>query len=535
MIFRIALTVAMLAFSGSIAAQPVTVSVTLAPDMETNQSGRLIVFVSPVEVDAEPQKSVNTSPLNPTETAVAARDIVAFSPGDIATVDGEVGSFPTAFSDLAPGNYRFQAVLDRDYSYNYRGRGPGDIVSDVADATLPGTMPILQLNRIIEPSDPTAFIDRMPENEQADARAAYDAVEEVAFVSPRLSAFWGRDMTIRGWIALPPDYTPDGPTFPVVYITNGFSSNLAYARQRATRALLNMQNGLWPPMIWVILDQSLPTGTHEFADSVNNGPWGTALTEELIPSLEKLYAMDATPEGRFLTGHSSGGWASLWLQVRYPSMFGGSWPTAPDASSFRDFTNIDIYAEGANAYRNADGTPVPLIRNDGDVIATIEEFSRLEATLGIYGGQLASFDWVFSPKGPDGRPMQIFDRTTGAVDPQVAAYWRQNYDIAHIVRRDWTKLSDDLNGKIHLIVGDADTFYLDGPARLFEQVLDELGAEADFVYRPGRTHFDLFTQGENRTGLMRDIAWDIYAVARPEAERPSDSLPVTDPSQLTAE
>src|SRR3546814_4636404 len=103
-----------------------------------------------------------------------------------------------------------------------------------------------------------------------------------------------------------------------------------------------MAKGERPPMSWVILDQHIATGTHEFADSANNGPWGAALTTEAIPALEAKYRMDARPSGRFLNGHSSGGWSTLWLQVAYPKIFGGTWPTAPDASDFHDFTNINI-------------------------------------------------------------------------------------------------------------------------------------------------------------------------------------------------
>ena len=217
-------------------------------------------------------------------------------------------------------------------------------------------------------------------------------------------------------------------------------------------------------MIWVTLDESSPTGTHEFADSVNNGPWGAALTTELIPWLEQHYRMDARPSGRFLTGHSSGGWATLWLQTRYPKIFGGTWSTSPDPSDFHDFTGADLYRANANVYVDAAGKPVPLVRMNGKDVANFEDFARLEAVLGPYGGQMASFDWVFSPKGADGRPMQMFDRRTGAVDPTVVAYWRDNYDIAYRLQRDWPAVRKDLDGKIHVIVGTADTFHLDGAA-----------------------------------------------------------------------
>lgn len=407
-------------------------------------------------------------------------------------------------------------MLDRNHDYNYGGRGPGDIVSPVVEALLPGAIPNLVLTTALPERSPEAIFARVPEDQRAAYRAAYDRAVEIDFVSPKLSAFWGRPIHMRGWIALPPDYDPDAPErWPVVYWTHGFGGTLSYARATATRIRLRMEKGEIPPMIWVCLDESSPTGTHEFADSANNGPWGEALTSELIPWLEQQYRMDARPGGRFLTGHSSGGWATLWLQTRYPTIFGGTWSTAPDPSDFHDFTNIALYAPNANAYRRADGSATPLVRIDGRVVATIEQFARLEQVLGPYGGQFASFDWVFSPRGPDGRPVPMFDRETGAVDPDVVAYWREHYDIAHILERDWARIGQHLDGKIHVVVGTADTFYLDGPAHRLQAVLDRLGAHASFTFVPGRTHGDLYQQGDDRDGLIRDIAREMYAVARP--------------------
>src|SRR5699024_7166890 len=137
---------------------------------------------------------------------------------------------------------------------------------------------------------------------------------------------------------------------PTVYFTPGYGARLNYLATKATTIFGQMQKGEIPPMIWVFLDESSPRGTHEFADSVNNGPWGTALTTELIPQLESTYRMDGDVDGRFLTGHSSGGWATLWLQTRYPKVFGGTWSTSPDSSDFHDFTGPDLYATDANVY-----------------------------------------------------------------------------------------------------------------------------------------------------------------------------------------
>ncbi|PPU76430.1 enterochelin esterase [Xanthomonas cucurbitae] len=499
--------------------------VTLGGASDQPASGRLLVFAT-LAKDAQGQAkngkvdAVDTSPFRPSATAVAAQEVTGLAPGGSVQIDLDAVAFPSGFSTLPAGAYLLQAVLDPDHSYSYIGRDGGDLLSAVTPATLgkAGPLPTLTLSTQVPLSDdPWQVSPRAPQ-------AVRDAVPEArlhsadaSVVSPALSAFWGRPVSIRARVLTPPGY--DGKArarYPTVYVTHGFGGNynrFAGCIAETWRAMADRQ---MPPMIWVFLDQATPTGTHEFADSVNNGPWGTALTEELIPALERQYMMDGKASGRFLNGHSSGGWATLWLQTRYPSLFGGTWSTSPDPSDFHDFTGPDLYAPNANVYRRPDGSPFPLIRDQGKVLADLKTFARLERVLGPYGGQLTSFEWVFSPRGADGRPMPMFDRDTGKVDPAVVAYWRTHYDISARVAAHWPALKPDLDGKIHLIVGTADTFYLDGSARRFQAVLDGLGANSDFRYLQGRTHFDLYKEGEDNNALMKKIAWEMYAVARPK-------------------
>ena len=232
--------------------------------------------------------------------------------------------------------------------------------------------------------------------------------------------------------------------------------------------------------------------------------------------------MDARPSGRFLTGHSSGGWSTLWLQVRYPKVFGGSWPTSPDPSDFHDFTNIDLYAPNANFYGDAEGKPYPADPRQGQGDRDHASISRAaEAVMGPYGGQIASFEWVFSPRGPDGRPVPLFDRATGADRPRGGRVLaRQLRHRQHHPARLARRCSPDLDGKIHLTVGTADTFYLDGPAHRLEAVMRAIGAKTDFRYLPGKTHFDLYERGDDKNALLKDNAWEMYA--RRAARRRSD-------------
>jgi S-formylglutathione hydrolase FrmB len=503
-------------------AAPTVLHVTLGAALSAPVSGRLLVFAKPLGQTDPAPSAVDAGQFDPRETAIAAQEVHDLAPGSSVDIDADVTAFPQPFSHLKPGRYAVQAVLDRDHTYAYSGRGPGDIVSGVAAMDLPGGGAIT-LATIVPDRDPYAFLARGSEAVKTAYAAAKADVRPLDYVSPALTRFWGRPIHMRGWVVTPPGYDAQpGKRYPTVYYTHGFGGYWVYLYGTAVARWREMKAGEAPPMIWVILDESSPTGTHEFADSVNNGPWGQALTGDLIPELEHQYRMDAKPSGRFLTGHSSGGWAALWLQVRYAALFGGSWPTSPDPSDFHDWTGVDLYAPGVNVYRRPDGSARPLIRDKGRVVGSIEDFTRLEAVLGDYGGQEASFDWVFSPRGPDGRPVPMFDRITGQADPAVIAYWRDHFDIAERFRRHWPEMKRDLDGKIHLTVGTADTFYLDGSAHLLEATMKSVGAKTDFHYLDGRTHFDLYLIGSDPQGLAKAIAWRMYAIARPGSKPPAE-------------
>ncbi len=485
--------------------------ITLGSQFAAPVSGRVLVFLTA----GTGAKSIDEDPFHPTAVYVAAKEVNSLKPGDSVEVDTDDLAYPSGFSALAPGDYQVQAVLDADHSYNYSGRGVGDLISDVVSlrAFKPGesAIPPITLDSVV------------PERRAANFSPAFEqAAHEEDFVSPALSRFFGRPASIRAWVILPPGYDPGASNeYPTVYWTHGFGGALAGAKTFGHLIYQRMEQRKMPPMIWVMLDESCATGTHEFADSVNDGPWGTALTTEFIPYLEGKYRMDARVNGRFLQGHSSGGWATLQLQVNYPKVFGGAWSTSPDPSDFHDFTGVDLYAPHANLYKRADGTPYPLVRDHARVMGTFEDFAHDERVLGDYGGQLASFEWVFSPRGSDGRPLRMFNRDTGDVDPAVVAYWRDHYDLAHIAQSTWAERGPDLRGKIHVFVGTADTFYLEGAAHRFDAVLQSLNADAHFTYMDNRTHFDLYlthpagSGKDDRFGLFDQIGAEMYAVARP--------------------
>lgn len=466
------------------------ITVTLASDVApTGASGRLLVFMG-----SQPDSPLHPSwDSDPRGLWVAAREVPHLAPGESIVLDADELAFPEPFSAAPEGEYRLRAVLDTNHNYAYTEEEDNDdLRSEISLQHLPSANIALKLTqRVAEPPVPTPH------------------AEALDFESRLLSKFWGRPIHMRGLIVLPPAYATN-PTqkFPTAYWTHGFGGTLrgiaAYELQYYYPYMAKHEK---PEMIYVLLDQSCPFGTHEFANSANNGPWGDALVKELIPALERKYRMDGKASGRLLQGHSSGGWAALWLQVAYPDVFGGTWPTAPDPADFRAFIPVNLTTD-ANIYRKPDGTKRIIMRAQGKEI-TMEDFAHREMVLGDYGGQLSSFEAVFSPRGADGRPMRLFNRATGEIDAEVARAW-EKFDIARILRQDWRQLGPKLNGKIHLFVGTADNFYLDEPARLLEQTIHQLGGAATFVFLPGRTHANVYEDG-----IAERIWQEAWNTARP--------------------
>ena len=55
---------------------------------------------------------------------------------------------------------------------------------------------------------------------------------------------------------------------------------------------------------------------------------------------------------------------------------------------------------------------------------------------------------VFGPVCEDGFPCRLYDKATGAMNASIAAYWKENFDLKHIMERDWQDLGPKLLGKV---------------------------------------------------------------------------------------
>src|SRR5947209_19058713 len=109
------------------------------------------------------------------------------------------------------------------------------------------------------------------------------------------------------------------------------------------------------------------------------------------------------------------------------------------------------------------------------------------------GGQLASFEAVFSPRGVDLQPMKLWDRKTGTIDPYVARAW-EKYDIRLVLERNWKTLGPKLAGKLHVYTGGEDTFYLEGAVELLQASQKKLGSDAVIEIVPDKDHGTLLNK-----------------------------------------
>ncbi len=453
-------------------------AVTFNPEVRPGPiSARLYVMLGPAEPRPGPRSEPRFGPdwFRPQPFfAVVAKN---WEPGAPWKVGTDALGYPDRLDTLPDGEYSAQAVVRLNPDTHRLGDGEGNafgpVVKFKVDSKGSESPTIaLTIDKIV-PSRPFHETDRLKLVERE---------------SPLLSAFYGRPIKQRAAVILPetdPDDEPDRKRG-TLYIIPGFGGDHFMAERMVNEPLLRTRFKFGESLIRVVLDPDCGTGHHVFADSATNGPRARALVEELIPFIETTFHADPSPRTRLLTGHSSGGWSSLWLQVAHPDDFGGVWSTSPDPVDFRDFQKIDLYAPGENMFRDHAGERRPIARMGTRAILFYDKFSKMEDVIGD-GGQLHSFEAVFSPLGQDGHPRPLWDRSTGAIDPEVARAW-EAYDIRLVLERNWATLGPKLQGKLHVVVGDLDTFYLEGAVALLKTSLKNLGSDAAIEIIPGRDH-----------------------------------------------
>jgi hypothetical protein len=459
-------------------------------------------------------------------------DVDGLAPEKPIVVDAKTFGYPRrSLTDLDAGDYFVQAVFNVYEQFHLasgktvwlppdKGEGqhwnrkPGNPYSKPVkihfDPKSPATVK-LTLDQVIPPIEGT---DQDPMVMAAkDPGAKW--LKFMRFRSEKLSAFWGRDVFLGAWILLPDgfDEHPDAK-FPLVVYQDHYHAGLGPVpfvttppdpKAPGARRLANgykffqdWTSGRLPRVILLYVQNANPYYDDSYdVDSANVGPYGSAINDELIPAVEKQYRGIGQGWARATFGGSTGGWEALATQVFYPDFYNGTWAACPDPIDFHAYQNIDLYND-ANAFvRKGDFAEIPVAADrkpDGTIIATAGGEFAYEYVLGTHGRSTEQWDiWqaVFSPAGSDGYPAEIIDPLTGDIDKTVLAYWHDHYDLTAILKRDWPTLGPKLEGKLHLTVGDGDTYFLNNAVHLLQTELETTRnphSDATFQYGPGMPH-----------------------------------------------
>jgi hypothetical protein len=471
--------------------------------------GRLLLLLSTDKSD-EPRNQISDTSLKSQQ--VFGIDVNGWKAGQETVFPADVLGYPVqSLAGVPKGTYQVQALLHRYETFRLadgrvlklppdRGEGqqwskaPGNLYSTPREISFDpereDTISI-ELDKVVPPiPDPPTT----------------KYVKHEKFRSERLSKFWGRDMYLGAHILLPEgfDAHPEA-RYPLVISHGHFPDTIGGWREEPPDPNLKpdysdrfklegynriQQEHAWqlykdwtapgyPRYVLIEIQHANPYYDDSYAvNSANLGPYGDAITYELIPYLEKKYRALGGGWARFMYGGSTGGWAAFGAQILYPDEYNGMWAACPDPIDFRAYGVVNLYEdENAYAWKGPwKSVETPGHRDYlGHIQSTVEQMNRMELVIGPNtrsGGQYDVWQAVYSPPGGDGYPKPIWDKRTGVIDKAVAAYWKENYDLVHIMKRDWSKgLGKKLEGKIHIYVGEADNYYLNNAVYLAEEFL----------------------------------------------------------------
>src|SRR5262245_33280262 len=484
---------------------------------------RLLLILSTDEKE-EPRMQVSDTSLKTQQ--VFGIDVEGWKPGETKAFDANVLGFPMESLDKVPtGSYVVQALL---HKYETFRRSDGHVVKLPMDRgegqqwnKAPGNLYSTPRRHDFDPQG-RCIVDIVLDQEIPPIPPPKDTkfVRHDRIRSELLSKFWGRDIYLGAVLLLPFgfDEHPEA-RYPLVINHGHFPATITGFREEPPDPDLKpdfSERFQWPgynrtqqewayqlykdwtapgfPRVIVMESQHAnPYYDDSYAvNSENLGPYGDAIVKELIPYVEKKYRALGAGWARFMYGGSTGGWEAMATQIFYPDDFNGCYAACPDPIDFHNYVTVDIYGDDNAFYPTAPWRRVPRPAHRdylGHVQATVEDTNRLELVLGTKtrsGQQWDIWEAVYSPVGADGYPQRIFDKRTGAIDKKVAEHWRENYDLTHILRRDWDKgLGKKLEGKINIYVGDMDNYYLNNAVYEAEKFLNSTknppyGGEVDY-------------------------------------------------------
>ena len=462
-------------------------------------TGRVYVMIAR-NADREPRLQIGR-----TGVPFFGRDIEQLNPDQVAVIDEtDLGTPIASLRDLPPGEYYLQGFVNV-YSEFKRADGhtvwmhddqwegqqfqisPGNLYSDVQRISIdPKAGGVIKLNaRNVIPPIP------LPTDTQY--------VKRFRFQSPMLTKFWGRPIYLGATALVPRDYDRETISYPVLYQQGHFSTAAPLGFRENTDLYKAWMSDNFPRMLVVTFQHPTPYFDDSYAvNSVNVGPYGDAIIQELIPEVEKRFRVIKEPYARVLSGGSTGGWESLALQIFHPDFFGGTWSDCPDPVEFSNVEGIDIYKDSNAFYKVFDwGRREPTVNTretDGSIRLTSEQrnhFELVSGTKGRSGQQLDIWSAVYGPLGKDGYFEPLFDKRSGEMNPTVAQYWKENYDLTYYLEKNWPAVGPKLVDKIRIYMGTMDNFFLnEGVKKLqaFMKTTTNPHYEGTFVYGEGKGH-----------------------------------------------
>ncbi len=478
--------------------------------VDASYDGRLLVLLS-TDSTAEPRFQIRDGQ---STQIVFGMDVEDWGGSQSRTLDTNVYGYPfETLTELPDGEYYVQALLN---IYDTFERGDGHTVQLPMDRgegqqwnRKPGNLySIPQKVSVNQSRKIQLSLDQVIPEIEEPADSKY--IKHLKIRSQLLSDFWGRDMYLGAHVLLPegfeenPDVRyplaifhghfpsdfggfrtePVDTTEPCVYSARfGVDCYNRFVQQEAYDFYQMWTGPDFPRVIAIEVQHPTPYYDDSYAvNSENNGPHGDAITYELIPYIEEQFRGIGAGWARFTYGGSTGGWEALAVQVKYPEEYNGCYAACPDPIDFRAYCLVNIYEDKNAYYYEGEHKQVerPGHRDYlGDISATLREMNQRELALGTKGRSGQQWDiWeaVYSPVGADGYPVRLWDKKTGEINAEVAAYWRENYDLAYILKRDWQELGPKLQGKIHIYCGDMDNYYLNNAVYLMEDFLEETTA-----------------------------------------------------------
>jgi hypothetical protein len=498
--------------------------------------GRVLLFITD-DGKTEPKSQSDQYRASSTRPIFGV-DVDAMAPGHDVMIDNTVVGWPArSLKDIPAGEYYVQALLNR---YETFRRSDGHTVKMPMDQgegqhwdLKPGNFYSKPVKMRLDPSGGGDV--RISLDQEIPPIAPNQDTAQVKYIrvqNDRLTKFWGRPMHLGAIVTLPAGWdTHPGARYPIDIHHGHFPASAASdtwretppdadARgaqrdgQEAAYQFFKDWNGPgFPRMIHVLVQHPTPYFDDSYAvNSANNGPYGDAITLDLIPDIEQKFRGIGQGWARALIGGSTGGWEALVVQVMAPDAYNGAWALCPDPIDFRSYRSVNIYDERNAYYYFEDNpwkrTPKPGYRDyRGHLYSTFEDRNLVELALGTRGrsaGQHDAWASVFGPVGDDGYYKPLYDKVTGTIDPAVAKYWRDNYDLRYIMERDWATLGPKLRGKIHLTSGTMDNGYLNNAVYQTEEFFRKAKnppADADIVYGERREHcFTGDTEHPNNVG-----------------------------------